>query len=308
MVALALTAPAARAGDVVEYFHLDAIGNIRVVTDQNKNVIERHDYYPFGEECTTGPCASNPGVGFGQPRKFTGKERDAETGLDYFGARYYGAKIGRFTTVDPLYTWNENLLDPQRWNRYSYVRNNPLRYVDPDGRGTVKHIFKLIAKGGDVASTFKGVADDAAVLFSADPTVGTGVRLLAAASLTSELLPVSGRDVKEGAEFAAKRIAREGEFSIFDWSGYPESLAKPSGPFRLLEGQEYEAARGAANQANRGLHKADPSLAGKQIHEIQPVKFGGNPTDPANKLALSRQEHAQATTWWNRLLRDVKDK
>lgn len=205
---LALAAPVARAADVVEYYHLDAIGNVRVVTDQAKNVIERHDYFPFGEECTTGSCASNPGVGAGQPRKFTGKERDSETGLDYFGARYYSSKIGRFTTVDPLYTWNENLLDPQRWNRYSYVRNSPLRYVDPDGRGTVKHIFKLIAKGGDIAATAQGVADDAAVLFSANPTVGTGVRLIAAASLTSELLPVSGRDVKEGAELALRLTKR----------------------------------------------------------------------------------------------------
>jgi RHS repeat-associated protein len=52
----------------------------------------------------------------------------------YFGARYYGSKIGRFTSVDPVYSWRENLVDPQRWNRYAYVRNNPLRYTDPDGR------------------------------------------------------------------------------------------------------------------------------------------------------------------------------
>jgi RHS repeat-associated protein len=52
----------------------------------------------------------------------------------YYGARYYGSKIGRFTTVDPVYTWEENILDPQRWSRYAYARNNPLRYVDPDGR------------------------------------------------------------------------------------------------------------------------------------------------------------------------------
>ena len=55
----------------------------------------------------------------------------------YFGARYYGSKIGRFTTTDPVYTVKENLLDPQRWNRYAYARNNPLRYVDPDGKDVV---------------------------------------------------------------------------------------------------------------------------------------------------------------------------
>ena len=53
--------------------------------------------------------------------------------MDYFGARYYSGERGRFTTVDPVFTWEDNLVDPQRWNRYAYVRNNPLRYTDPDG-------------------------------------------------------------------------------------------------------------------------------------------------------------------------------
>ena len=53
---------------------------------------------------------------------------------DYFGARYYGTKIGRFTTVDPAYVLQENLVDPQRWNKYAYSRNNPLTFVEPDGR------------------------------------------------------------------------------------------------------------------------------------------------------------------------------
>ena len=126
--------PVSASAQVIEYYHLDAVGNVRAVTDQQGRVIERHDYLPFGEECLTGPCASNPGVGAGQPRKFTGKERDQETGLDYFGARYYGSKIGRFTTVDPYLDQSAALLDPQQWNRYSYAHNNPVKFVDPDGR------------------------------------------------------------------------------------------------------------------------------------------------------------------------------
>lgn len=118
---------------LIRYHHLDAIGSVRALTGVAGTVVERHDYLPFGEECTVGVCAGNP-AGSGQPRKFTGKERDQETGLDYFGARYHGSRIARFTTVDPVYTVGDNLVDPQRWNRYAYVRNNPLRYVDPDGR------------------------------------------------------------------------------------------------------------------------------------------------------------------------------
>lgn len=67
---------------------------------------------------------------------FTGKERDAETGLDYFGARYMSAAQGRFTSPDaPLV--DQNPADPQSWNLYSYGRNNPLRFIDPTGNEAV---------------------------------------------------------------------------------------------------------------------------------------------------------------------------
>lgn len=62
----------------------------------------------------------------------TGKERDAETGLDYFGARYLSAAQGRFTTPDPLGA-SGKASNPQTWNRYAYALNNPLKFVDPDG-------------------------------------------------------------------------------------------------------------------------------------------------------------------------------
>lgn len=68
--------------------------------------------------------------------QFTGKERDSETGLDYFGARYYGSNMGRFTSPDPK-PRSARVIDPQSWNRYSYTLNNPLKFVDPDGMDVV---------------------------------------------------------------------------------------------------------------------------------------------------------------------------
>jgi RHS repeat-associated protein len=65
--------------------------------------------------------------------KFTGKERDAESGLDYFGARYFSGAQGRFTSPDPLMIHPDRLVEPQRLNLYVYARNNPLKYVDPNG-------------------------------------------------------------------------------------------------------------------------------------------------------------------------------
>ena len=76
-------------------------------------------------------CSSAQHLKFGY--KFTGKERDAETGLDYFGARYLSSAQGRFTSPDPVMSAPERLRDPQQFNRYAYARNNPLRFLDPTG-------------------------------------------------------------------------------------------------------------------------------------------------------------------------------
>jgi len=65
--------------------------------------------------------------------KFTGKERDPESDLDYFVARYYGNALGRFITPDGAFA-DQHPPDPQSWNLYSYVRNNPLAYLDPTGK------------------------------------------------------------------------------------------------------------------------------------------------------------------------------
>lgn len=64
--------------------------------------------------------------------KFTGKERDSESGLDNFGKRYDSSSMGRFMTPDAFYK-DSHVGDPQSWNEYAYARNNPLRYVDPTG-------------------------------------------------------------------------------------------------------------------------------------------------------------------------------
>lgn len=93
----------------------------------------------------------------------------------------------------------------------------------------------------------------------------------------------------------------DGEIEITDWEGYPEDGPKPDGKLKLIDGEEYDAARKAANSENARLHKDNPSYKGKDIHEIHPVKFGGSPTDHSNKVVLSRKEHSKFTRFWNEL-------
>jgi RHS repeat-associated protein len=109
--------------DVVEYYHADATGTVRVITDANRNEIARYDYMPFGEEFT--PAA------FHDPKIFAAGQRDAESGHDYMGARYFEARLARFLRPD-----DHGFIDqgnPQTWNLYAYALNNPMRYVDPTG-------------------------------------------------------------------------------------------------------------------------------------------------------------------------------
>jgi hypothetical protein len=100
---------------------------------------------------------------------------------------------------------------------------------------------------------------------------------------------------------------KEGTFSFNDWSGYPETVPKPGGPFRSLEGQEYKTARRSADRINKKTRDADPAAhKNMEIHEIHPVKFGGDPIDKANKILLSKEEHRRVTAWWERRRRNLQ--
>jgi RHS repeat-associated protein len=103
----------------------------------NVTVKARYDYLPFGEEIGSGQGSRSLVTGYVTTdrtrQKFTQTERDSESGLDYFGARYYSSAQGRFTSSDPNPVTKENFVNPQRWNLYIYVNNNPLTAVDPNG-------------------------------------------------------------------------------------------------------------------------------------------------------------------------------
>src|SRR5205823_2367153 len=123
------------------YYFSDHLGSSNVVTDYQGTMRpctsspagytsvatgeEESDFMPYGRELQL--CDAAP-----QHFKFTGKERDAESGLDNFGKRYNASSLGRFMTPDAFYK-DSHVGDPQSWNEYSYVRNNPLRYIDPNG-------------------------------------------------------------------------------------------------------------------------------------------------------------------------------
>jgi RHS repeat-associated protein len=110
-----------------EFDNSDWLSTVRVRSDVAGNKIETCTSLPFGEDLT---CTGTED----SPLHFTGKEHDWESGNDFFGARYYGETMGRFMRPDPDQAAGfDHMEDPQAWNGYAYVRNNPLRYADKDG-------------------------------------------------------------------------------------------------------------------------------------------------------------------------------
>ena len=124
------------------YYLKDHQGNNRVVINQSGTVEETNHYYPFGGVFGT--------TGNTQPYKYNGKEFDTKKGLNWYdyGARYYDAALGRFTTVDPS---SENYY---AFNPYSYCVNNPIKYIDPDGKDFI--IWYKDSNGKQAYFSFNG--------------------------------------------------------------------------------------------------------------------------------------------------------
>jgi RHS repeat-associated protein len=129
----------------ISYLTTDHLGSPRINTDASGQVTARHDYLPFGEEINRASYGNDD-----VRNRFTSYERDNETNLDFAQARMLGNSLGRFTSPDPaMLSMNGN--NPQSFNRYIYVMNNPLLYTDPLGLWAVR--FDPVYKQKDGKAT-----------------------------------------------------------------------------------------------------------------------------------------------------------
>lgn len=145
------------------FYHSNHLQSSTLITSGSGWPLWQAIYLPFGEEY-------NPEIG-DEHYKFTGKDRDAETGLDLMGDRYYASPLGRFLKPDPNQTAGfEHMRDPQAWNGYSYARNNPLTYVDPDGLS-----YHVCVSGSDGKQQCSDVSD--AEFDQAKQNPGAGISL-----------------------------------------------------------------------------------------------------------------------------------
>lgn len=172
-----------------QYITTDHLGSTRLISTGTSAPVtfKDSDYMPFGQELSSGIGGAARGAtfdGLGNRLKFTGKERDAETGLDYFGARYFSGAQGRFTSPDAPFA-DQRPEDPQSWNLYSYVRNNPLRYIDDDGRGARELWFGITNAVSSNAGAVRRVS-------SSDSDVRRGQRIGDVVSFAGGLIEMAG--------------------------------------------------------------------------------------------------------------------
>lgn len=195
------------------YYFSDHLGSASVVTGPTGAIQSESDYYPYG-----GEIVITAGSGIPNRYKFTGKERDAESGLDNFGARYYTSSLGRFMTPD----WSARATtipyalfgEPQSLNLYGYVRNDPVSRVDADGHGRVD-IYGDFGGGSGLFDVFFNAQTAAQASADCGSTSGgCGVPQVAAAqqpqqpissvSILGRTIPVTyTTDVSDAARLAA---------------------------------------------------------------------------------------------------------
>ena len=214
----------------VHFYFSDHLGSADVVTSAAGAIEQESDYYPFGGErgITAGP----------NNYKFTGKERDSESGLDNFGARYDASSLGRFMTPD-IFWKDSHAGDPQSWNKYAYSRNNPLRYVDPTGENATVTTSCTTANN----QTTCDVHISASIAIYADPGSGITQNQLnaAAATMQSSIQNAwTGSFQQDGVTYNVSTevaVSAYGSQSAAANSGAQNVIGMTNGPIHLSDGR-----------------------------------------------------------------------
>jgi RHS repeat-associated protein len=183
------------------YYMTDQINSSRIITNDNGNVVFSEAYGPYGDVQKTWTNTYDPKM------KFSGKEREGYSDLDYFGARYYDHKSYRFNSVDPIINRVEALYNPQLWNLYAYCRNNPITFMDPDGRDILEDLLNKVTPKNMAPPTMQmeGWEENKQTY---DKMVGDAIKIVAAAAVTAVVIEaISGDDtnVKGGGKTGRKR-------------------------------------------------------------------------------------------------------
>jgi len=230
------------------FFHVNHIGSSTDVTDVDGKLVQHQEYFPGGEGWVTESRDYDPDPSY----KFAGKEFDKETGLYYFGSRYYDPRTGAWQSPDPLAEGylgggpQGGVFNPDNLNSYAFGYQNPLRYADPGG--AFPSPFQLLSIGSGVVSFVQnvregnygaavvdaaGVALDTATFFTPIPSAaGTVVKAVRGADKVVDAVRTADK-----AADAAKLADKAGDASTVVKSGV-KSQADEAGSTAATKGAD----------------------------------------------------------------------
>lgn len=298
----------------IRYYHEDHLGSSAVMTDGTGALIEETAFLPSGV-----PRHEHDVRTVEEAYSFTQKERDQESGLHYFDARFLTGGLGRFASIDPKYVSPETLgtsdfasflAQPQEFNLYAYALNNPIRYNDPTGLdGKDK-----VAWGNDAAGAGAAGADEAALWnyrFNPKATssgagtalkvVGKSATVISIVWKTAEFLndpgsATGGQLLNEGAKTLVGVVAAPVGivWSVLDLTGY--------GPSAILESTEksIEANRKAATAYRK---TAEIYRGTTQMINERAPKIEAQQRHAADRLKVLKRETAK---WHAKSLKSLK--
>lgn len=252
------------------HFHLtDPLGTRRVQTAADGSAEENCQSLPFGDALNCGVVTGAPATADDANRlHFTGKERDTESGNDYFGARYYAPTMGRF--ISPDWTAKEegsdpvpyaDLTDPQSLNLYSYVKNNPLSNVDKDG-----HCL-------EDACVVEGIVGAVVVTSIALHAVNNWVQSPSGQSTITHLANALSnvfRSSDNNSNTAAPTSTPTPEI-VVDGSKHPESAQHVADAQAAGQPSEVTIDRGGAKGNRADALRGTPAMAGQHRDEYPPA-------------------------------------
>jgi RHS repeat-associated protein len=213
----------------------DHLGSTRLITKLDKSVYDSLDFLPYGEQVAGDTGATH---------KFTGKERDSESGLDNFGARYNASSIGRWMSPDAINLTDARVQNPANTiNKYIYGGNNPLKYIDPDGRDITFFYGTAGATGPGghfFAVAWDNTTGDYAVLNFGPKNDGAGQR---AAELFG--IPVEGSN--DYASHIQTLDDLRDNFSSFTVQTNPEDAQRAIQEINQFNGQNHDYATFSTN-------------------------------------------------------------
>ena len=264
--ALLVAATPARSTETYTFIHTDMAGSPVAATDINGNLVWTEGYRPYGERTKNLAAAAS------NRQFFHGKAFDADTGVSYFGARYYDPMVGRFMGVDPQGFVEENL---HSFNRYAYGNNNPFKYVDPDGRVAFLVFLVPILKGAGYGALASGGA--AFVADAASQIAAFGGDVSVKGSL-QEAWPAAAAGALGGAAIGGGIVASQLARGLISEAKLGYAFGQASGRVHNVD----RAVQNATQLARVGVHD---TAAGRELLRSHLEKVASDPSNVARTFS-----------------------